>query len=169
MSASESSVASKVLWEFTNTDLGFTYGEPAVVKTAKYGWVVIFASGYNNTDGQGHFLIVNPRTGALLEKVSTGVGTPSAPAGLATLNAFVIDGSNGTADAVYAGDLLGNLWRWDVTATTGAYPAPVKIATLTDSGNNPQPVTTRPVIEVHPSLYKRFVMVGTGRLLEART
>jgi len=167
MSASESAVASKVLWEFTNTDLGYTYGDPVVVKTKKYGWVVIFASGYNNTDNQGHFLIVNPRTGALLEKVSTGAGTSGASAGLATLNAFVVDGSDGTADAVYAGDLLGNLWRWDVTATSGLYPAPVKFAVLTDSSGIVQPVTTRPVIEVHPSLYKRFVMVGTGRLLDA--
>ena len=164
-SGGETAVAAKVLWEFTDTDLGYTYGDPIVVKTRKYGWVVILPSGYNNSDGRGHLLIVNPRTGALLEKVSTGVGAPGNSAGLAFANAFVVDSSDGTADAVYAGDLLGNLWRWDVTAA-GAYPAPLKIATLADASSTPQPVTSRPVIEVHPGLKKRFVMVGTGRLLD---
>ena len=167
MSASETSVAAKVLWEFQDSDLGYTYGDPAVVKTRKYGWVVIFPSGYNNSDNQGHILIVNPRTGALLEKVSTGVGDAAGPAGLAHLNAFVVDASDGTADAVYAGDLLGNLWRMDLTAPVGtAYTAPLKIASLTAPNGSAQPITSRPAIEVHPSTKKRFVMVGTGRLLD---
>jgi len=165
-SGGEATVAGKVLWEFTDTDLGYTYGDPIVVKTLKYGWVVVVPSGYNNADGQGHLLIINPKTGALLEKVSTGAGSPTNSAGLAFANAFVLDSSDGTIDAVYAGDLLGNLWRWDVTATAGAYPAPLKLATLTTSGGSAQPVTSRPMIEVHPSLKKRFVLVGTGRLLD---
>jgi type IV pilus assembly protein PilY1 len=171
MSANEATVASKVLWEFTDPDLGYTYGDPIVVKTLKYGWVVIVPSGYNNTNGKGYFFIINPKTGVLLEKISTGVGAPTAAgsAGLAFANAFVLDGTDGTIDAVYAGDLLGNLWRWDVTATTGLYPPPLKMATLTDAetGGNPQPVTSRPMIEVHPTLKKRFVLVGTGRLLDS--
>jgi type IV pilus assembly protein PilY1 len=166
MAASEASVASKVLWEFTDTDLGYTYGDSIVVKTPKWGWVVIITSGYNNADGKGYFFIINPKTGALLEKISTGVGaaTAAGSAGLAFANAFVLDGTDGTIDAVYAGDLLGNLWRWDVSGT-GIYPAPLRLAILTD-GANPQPVTSRPLIEVHPSLKKRFVLVGTGRLLD---
>lgn len=169
MSTSETTLASKVLWEFSVADdagLGFTYGEPVVVKTKKYGWVVILPSGYNNTNGQGQFLIINPRTGKLLEKVSTGAGSPTNTAGLAYANGFVVDASDGTADSVYAGDLLGNLWRWDLTAASGTYPAPLKIAKLTDASSNPLPVTSRPMIEVHPRLKKRFVMVGTGRLLD---
>lgn len=179
VSGGESTVASKVLWEFSNSttgmsgELGYTYGDPAVVKTRKYGWVVIFPSGYNNADGKGYFFVVNPRNGALLEKISTGTGSLVNDAGLAHLNAFVVDSSDGTADSVYAGDLLGNLWRLDLTASTGAYastgtpPNPVQIAMLTDANNTPQPVTSRPTIEVHPSTKKRFVMVGTGRLLDS--
>lgn len=167
MSASETNVAAKVLWEFSDTDLGYTYGDPAVVKTRKYGWVVIIPSGYNNSDHQGHILIVNPRTGVLLEKVHTSTGSASTPAGLAHLNAFVVDASDGTADSVYAGDLLGNLWRLDLTAPVGtAYSPPVKIASLTAPNGSAQPVTSRPAIEVHPGTKKRFVMVGTGRLLD---
>jgi type IV pilus assembly protein PilY1 len=162
----ETALAGKVLWEFSDADLGFSYGEPIVTKTRKYGWVVIFVSGYNNTDGQGYFFIVNPRTGALLEKVATGLGSPTDSAGLAHVNAFVYDASDGTADAAYAGDLLGNVWRLDLTTAAGtAYPAPTRIAVLADGSGTAQPVTSRPSIEVHPTTKKRFVMVGTGRLL----
>jgi len=163
----EGAVAGKVMWEFTDPDLGFTYGEPSVIKTRKYGWVAILASGYNNTDGRGYFFIVNPRTGVLLEKISTGVGTATASAGLAHVNTYVNDRSDGTADSAYAGDLLGNVWRWDLTATSGLYPAPVRIATLTDPNDGAvQPITSRPRIEIQRSTSKRFVLFGTGRLLD---
>jgi type IV pilus assembly protein PilY1 len=163
----EAAVAGRVMWEFTDPDLGFTYGEPAVVKTRKYGWVVILVSGYNNADGQGYFFIVNPRTGALLEKISTGFGSTTASAGLAHVNTYVNDRSDATADTAYAGDLYGNVWRWDLTGTSGLYPAPTRIATLTDPiDGNVQPVTSRPRIEIQRSTSKRFVLFGTGRLLE---
>lgn len=163
---SEGAVADKVLWEFTHDDMGYTFGDPSVIKTRKYGWVVILPSGYNNADGKGYFFIINPRTGELLEKISTGSGTPANDAGLAHLNTYVLDRTDGTADAAYAGDLQGNLWRLDLTATSGAYPAPLLFAVLTDENGGTQPVTTRPMIEVQPNQNKRYVLIGTGRLLE---
>ncbi|HEY9107767.1 MAG TPA: PilC/PilY family type IV pilus protein [Roseateles sp.] len=163
---SEASAASRVLWEFTDADMGYGYGQPNVVKTKKYGWVVVAGSGYNNADGKGYFYFINPRTGALLEKVSTGVGTATTQAGLAHVQAFMPDLTNGTADAIYAGDLLGNLWRLDVTAASGNYPAPVKLAILTDAQGAVQPVTSRPTVAVQPGSNRRYVTVGTGRLLD---
>ena len=44
----ERMAASKVLWEFSDSRLGYTFGEPQVVKTKQHGWVVIVASGHNN-------------------------------------------------------------------------------------------------------------------------
>jgi len=167
--SSETAAASKVLWEFSDPDLGYTYGEPAVVKTKKYGWVLIFGSGHNNSSGIGHIFIVNPRTGVLLEKISTGVGTPTSPAGLAHVQAFIPDRTDFTAESLYAGDLLGNLWRLDLRAPVGTpYPAPLKLAELTDgigSVGNPVPVTSRPLIVVQPGSNRRYVTIGSGRLL----
>jgi len=85
---------------------------------------------------------------------------------MAHVQSFVVDRTDGTADAVYAGDLLGNLWRWDLRATTGDYPAPVKLAVLTNASNQTQPVTSRPLVVVHPATNRRYVTVGTGRLLD---
>jgi type IV pilus assembly protein PilY1 len=81
------------------------------------------------------------------------------------VNAFVLDRTDGTADAAYAGDLLGNVWRLDLTGTTGSYPAPLRLARLRSTGDEPQPVTSRPLIEVDPRTGHRFVLVGTGRML----
>lgn len=163
----EATAAANVLWEFTAPEMGYTFGEPMVVKTRKYGWTVIFPSGYNTPDGQGYLFFVNPRTGVLLEPpVPTGVGSVANDAGLAHANAYVVDFTDGYADAVYAGDLLGNLWRFDLTGASGRYPAPLRLATLSHPVDGAQPVTSRPIMELHPRTRKRVVMLGTGRLLD---
>jgi len=164
--STETATAGKVLWEFSDADMGYTYGEPVVMKTKRWGWVAVFVSGFNNADGKGYFFVVNPRTGALLQKISTGAGSTTGDAGMAFVNAYVPDRTDGTGDAVYAGDLLGNLWRLDVTSPRFDYPAPTKITVLTDASGNAQPVTTRPLIEVQPNTNRRFVLVGSGRLLD---
>jgi type IV pilus assembly protein PilY1 len=169
----EATVAAKVLWEFSHADLGYTYGEPAVVKTKKYGWVLIFGSGYNNTDGRPYFFIVNPRTGALLERIEAKeasgatVGGPANQAGLAQVQAFVLDRTDYTADSAYAGDLLGNLWRLDLRPLSGSYATPTKIAELTDAAGARVPVTSRPLVVIQPVTGKRFITVGSGRFLDS--
>lgn len=164
---SEGAVASRVMWEFSDPDLGYTYDAPIIVKTAKYGWTAVFGSGYNNATGLGYIFFVNPRTGALLEKVSTGVGTIASQAGLAYLNAYTRYYGDQTADAIYGGDLLGNVWRLDVTTNTLLYAAPTLFARLTDANGNAQPVTSRPAIETDVANRFRYVFVNTGRLLDA--
>lgn len=167
----EDVVKTKILWEFTaatagvGDTLGFSFGAPMVLKTKKYGWVVVLTSGYNNGDGFGYIYFVNPRNGTLLEKVQTG----NSSAGLTQATAYIGDFTDGTADAIYAGDLNGQLWRFDVTAakgSTGVYPAPLKLATLADASSNAQPITTQPLVEIDPRSKKRYVMFGTGQLLD---
>ena len=161
----EAVVASKVLWEFTDPTMGYSYGTPVVVKTVKYGWVVILTSGYNNADGFGYLYIVNPKTGVLLESP---IKTPSPSHGLTQASAFVKDFSDETADSVYVGDLDGQVWRYDLTGTvpTTPYLPPVLLATVTSPTDGlPQPITTAPLIEIHPVTRKRYVLFGTGVLL----
>jgi type IV pilus assembly protein PilY1 len=170
---SESAVSDRVLWEFTDEDMGFSFAQPAITKMAKYGWVVILTSGYNNITsatvgnrGKGFLYILDAKTGVLRRKVSTGVGSEASPSGLTKVNAFTPESSDFTADAAYAGDLLGNLWRFDLTAADGAIPAPTKIAEFKDGSNNPQPITAEPRILVNPGTSDRWVFTGTGRLLD---
>ncbi len=161
----EAAVAGKVLWEFTDPRLGYTYGTPSVVKTKKYGWVVVFTSGYNNSDGMGYFFFVNPANGALLEVVSTpsGSGSPSSPINLGQQSAYVQDYTDMTADAIYAGDLQGNVWRVDIYANDTTLP--YSTARLIAAFGSTQPISTRPLIEIPANSSTRYVLVGTGKLL----
>jgi type IV pilus assembly protein PilY1 len=177
----ETSEAANVMWEFTDPDMGYSYGQPLIVKTRKYGWVVLETSGYDNTTGSlaGHGIlyVLNIQTGAILQKIDTGVGSASAPAGLAQATAFTQNVADGTIEQVYAGDLLGNVWRFDLSepaltstgTVTPAYPAPTLFATLTDSTGAPQPITTAPRIEESTGANDlntiRWVFVGTGQFL----
>jgi type IV pilus assembly protein PilY1 len=160
----EATVASKVLWEVSvPTNMGYSFGTPTVVKTKKYGWVIALTSGYNNGNDIGYLYFINPSNGAVLETVSTGTTAP----GMTHASAYVQDFTDGTSDAIYVGDLNGQLWRFDLTATTGSYPSPIKLAVVTDSAGNAQPITTSPLIEIQPNTKKRFVMFGTGKLLDS--
>lgn len=170
---SEAAAAGDVMWEFSNSTtgvngtLGYSFGAPIVVKTAQYGWVVAFTSGYStaacSSSSYGYLYLVNPSNGALLKKIAT----PTASCGLTQAAAYVQDYTDYTADSIYVGDLNGQLWRFDLTEASGNYPAPTLLATLADGSGNAQPVTTAPLIEIHPSTRKRYVMVGTGQLLSS--
>ena len=163
-SANESQIAqNNVMWEYTDPTMGYSFGTPVMVKTAQYGWVVLLTSGYDNSDGYGYLYVVNPATGALLQKIKT----PSSSSGLTQVSAYVQDYTDYTADSAYVGDLNGQLWRFDLTATSGAYPAPTLLAQLTDGSGNAEPVTSAPLIQIHPGTRLRYVLFGTGKLLTA--
>ncbi len=156
-----------------DANMGYTYGNPKVVKLQTGQWVVLFTSGYNNTagDGQGHLYVVDAYTGALVTSVNgtgiigTGVGSPTTPSGLGKLDALLTSpGVDSTAIAVYAGDMLGNLWRFDINGNLGAagYDAQL-LATLKGPANNVQPITTKPLLTLAGTTL--VVFVGTGRYL----
>jgi type IV pilus assembly protein PilY1 len=71
---------------------------------------------------------------------------------------------NNTALRVYGGDLLGNLWRFDINdiIPPSGYDAKL-LATLKDAGGTAQPITSIP--ETGTAQNKPVVFVGTGQLL----
>lgn len=156
----------KALWEFTHDNLGLSYGRPEITKLANGTWVVIVPSGYNNTapgDGQGRVFILDAGTGALLSSVAASdtFNTGPASTGLAHLRAWVDDADvDNTAQRVYAGDNAGNVWRFEINASPAKA---VRLATLTGSTGQAQPVTARP--ELGDVAGKAMVYVGTGRYL----
>ena len=168
---SESDIAGRVLWEFTHPDMGFSFGRPLIAKTVRWGWVVVLTGGYNNVNGtkpgQGVIFILNAKTGAMLGSVPvyTGSGTALSPAGLAQIEGYTPSYQDYTLDYVYGGDLDGNLWRFDFTSADNDLPSVNKIAEFIVDGVG-QPVTTAPKVEYSAEDLKRYVFVGTGRLLE---
>jgi type IV pilus assembly protein PilY1 len=174
--ASEAEVARKVLWEFPNNatpdaqrrNMGYSYGKPVIVKTRASGWVVLVSSGYNNTtgDGKGHLFVLNARTGKVIRDLVTTAGSPTHPSGLAQLAAYVDRARfDNTTSMVYGGDLLGNVWRFDLSGASSDDWSVSLLATLTD-GAAPalaQPITSTP--ELANVNGKVMVVVSTGRLL----
>ena len=111
---------------------------------------------------------------SLLNSINLPTSVPNAMATTA-----VVDVENDlTVDYVYAGDLVGNLWKldltsanvssWDFAQTSGGDP--VAMFQATNFSGVPQPITTEPVVMLHPDYPVRtgqLVIFGTGELLEA--
>jgi type IV pilus assembly protein PilY1 len=169
-------IAPKLLWEFSANDLGLTFGNPIITKRADGTWVVVFASGYNNVspgDGNGHLFVLDANTGSQLLKIdtftsgSTPAGTSSAPSGLAKINAFVDSELNNQALRFYGGDLLGNLWRFDIDNLVAPNQQALLLAQLKLANGTPQGITTKPALaEVSYNNVKYPVVYAvTGRYL----
>ncbi len=163
-----------VRWEFTDAndaDLGYVFGQPLLVKTNNGRWSVIVANGYNNTQADanasstGHavLFVLDAETGAVTAKIDTNAGTPSNPDGLSGPIALDLNG-DGTADVVYAGDLNGNLWKFDLSSTNaGSWQVALGGAPL--FSNAGQPITVRPdVTKFSQGGY--LVVFGTGRYID---
>lgn len=170
-----------LLWEFTpnrlgdigaikDNDLGYSFGRPGIARKADGTWVVVVTSGYNNVspgDGKGYLYVLNAGTGAIISKISTGVGDTVTPSGLANFAIWNDAAGGNQAGYTYGTDLLGNIWRFDINsatvATTGTGSV-MKFATLLDSGGTPQPITTAPILGSFNS--NPVIFVGTGKYLE---
>jgi type IV pilus assembly protein PilY1 len=161
-------------------NVGYVYGRPVIAKTKAAGWVILVPSGYENGnetggDGRGHLFVLNPATGEILADLKTvdasdGFGTgaggdtarKATPLGLAYISAFATSpADDATVDIVYGGDLFGNVWRFDLSGATTSDWSVKNMATLVDTGNNRQPVTSEPELGTVSGF--RIVYVGTGR------
>jgi type IV pilus assembly protein PilY1 len=178
----------KVLWELTkdiDNDIGFSFGNPVITKNKAGKWVVAFSSGYNNVSpgsGNGQLFVVDALTGSLnntrtafdsadpsFRKLPTNVsgspvGSASTPNNVGKINSWVDADTNNTTKYFYAGDMLGNVWRFDFD--DNVTPSGNEAFRLGYAGSN-QPITTKPqlsVVKVGTSLVP-VVTVATGRLL----
>jgi len=176
-----------VMWEFTNSDdadFGDTFSKPimaltnAVDGSGNKRWAAIVGNGYNNAANTASLFILfldggldgvwTPGTDYIKIDTAAATGGLSSPA--------VVDTDNdGLADRVYAGDLAGNLWVFDLTSTT---PGSWGVAYQQGSTNKPlfntggQPITTKPVVAKHPTVSTAttnqpnlMVFFGTGQYL----
>jgi type IV pilus assembly protein PilY1 len=161
----EATLASKLKWEFPaagdaamQAKVGQTLGRPVIVKTDDDGYVVLVSSGYNSSAAGGRLWMLNADTGAVIKEFTVAAGSAGTEVGLAHVAAF--GESTNTVQYVYGGDLLGNLWRFDLKGKG----APVSVATLLGPTGLPQPVTAAP--ELLNRNGQRIVFVGTGKLLD---
>jgi type IV pilus assembly protein PilY1 len=180
-----SNAAQLVLWEFNNgddADVGYTHTIPVIdrftnqalqiTKMENGKWAAILGNGYNSTAGKAvlYVLFLNggldgvwtPDTDFV--KIVADVGTGN---GLATPVPFDADG-NGLADTIYAGDLKGNMWKFDVSnpvASSANWIVDLGGAALFSTGVATKNITSPPVITTHPD-GGQLVIFGTGKYLQ---
>ena len=158
-----------LLWEFSDSNLGLTLARPTVVKRKTGEWVVVFPSGYNNVgDGKGRMYTLNAITGVRsAADVVTSAGDASTPSGLGPIRAWQNKIGDATAERFYAGDTLGNLWRFDIDGVQEPKNAALLLAKLENAEGKPQPITTVPQLTKidQKGFITSAVLVGTGRML----
>lgn len=180
--------APELLWEFTNendSDMGYSVPTPNIARLHNGKWVALVPNGYESGNSLKAVLyVVDIETGEVLKKM---VATPtlrdgesagSLGNGLSRVTDSDLNG-DGIADYAYAGDLLGNLWRFDLLDTTATNPllsaatkdkfsvsfsgAPLYVAR--DSTGKRQPITAAPTLLKHPNGVGYLAIFGTGRYL----
>lgn len=184
--------ASDVLWDktlpgndtTTDPDMGFVTGVPLIVKAGNCGSrqcdpVAFVGNGIESASGNAALYAYNVRTGALLKKIVVPTATAGAGVnGLAAPRAADLDGDVlDKSDFIYAGDLHGNLWKFDVRSSNAAdwdvvsynnVQQPMFVAR--DAAGNRQPITGGLALAREPSTATRpvgrvLITFGTGRLV----
>lgn len=191
-----------LLWErsFDDTlpaadldNLGYTFPQPTIARLHTGQWSVVTGNGYGNqgssTPDKASLMIFNIETGALMRELVV-TGDTTTANGLSGVK-LADNNSDGIADYAYAGDLQGNMWRFDLvtTSSTPASPDPFlksAIGTIDASvfkvsyDGNPlykafdsrtpgatiQPISAPPSLVRHPSGKGYLVIFGTGKYFE---
>lgn len=159
---------SSVLWEVTgsvgSTGIGTGISQPTIVRLATGQWAAVFGNGYNSGDTV-KLVVLNLADGSLIAEIDT--GRSGVNNGLGPVAPVDFDGDRIT-DAVYAGDLEGNLWRFNISASnTSQWAVSQKSGNTVNPiframvGTTPQPITSRPVVGNHPD-GGYMVYFGTG-------
>jgi len=188
---------SGAIWEFTDKDdpdMGNLLSLPVIAKfktkikdgVPEFQYFAVVAGGLNNyvDDGANRFDTKAPASLFLLslnkapsEQWQLGVNyykwtmpitDPTLPNGLAT--PALVNGSDGAVRFAYAGDLQGNLWRFDFRGSA-PWSSALGASQLTplfkasDAEGRPQPITTQPRVVFAPG-GGYVVLFGTGKLIE---
>ncbi len=187
----------KLLWEFDSTtdeDLGYTFAQPEIVRLHTGEWAVLQGNGYNSSNDRAALLIIDIKTGDLIKKITVPEQAEddiTLPNGLSSVRGADNNG-DGLVDYAYAGDLQGNLWRFDLVSDFGSEETPdpfnrtnSEVASTSKDdfklayGGNPlftardstdaearQAITIQPSLVRHPTSHGYLILVGTGKYFE---
>jgi type IV pilus assembly protein PilY1 len=187
--ADEAKPSDKVLWEFNNTsdggaNLGYTFGRPNIGRLANGQWVVLVSGGYFPTEltvdcskvGNSRnpvcnkfssLFVLDAQSGTLLKEIKTpttgfnGLSGDAESYGMGTPVMGDYEGDQ-IEDVAFAGDLQGNVWRFDLTGDSGNWKAELFFRS---SSPGDRPVTVMPRLFPDPVGTGLMVVFGTGKYL----
>lgn len=160
-------------------DLGYTYGQPAIARLANGGWAVLVPNGHfadcskpdkparcEETTGTppdfSALFVLDAQTGAVMAELKTPSINGVSSHGLST--PVLGDYDNDQVDDVaFAGDLAGNLWRFDLSAPN---PSAWKVSlAYRPAQQGAQPITVMPRLFPDPMTHRFMIVFGTGKYL----
>lgn len=163
------------------TDVANPIRADQLVKLNNGRWAVLLGNGVNSIN-ERPVLLIQYLDGAREISFLVAQAAKNAGNGLGAPRPIDVDG-NGTTDVVYAGDLLGQLWKFDLTSTDplkwgvaawnsgnvcqSATSTCQPLMTARSSSNKVQPILGAPTWLIHP-LGGLVLNFGTGQLLEDR-
>ncbi len=162
--ASEASLSNRLLWELdaSDNDIGFSYSRPTIARLNDGRWYAVMGNGYNSVNSKAKLLIVDIEDGDVVELETDNSGNENSPNGLSS-PALIDTNSDGTADAAYAGDINGNLWKFDLSSdVAGQWQVAFNGQPLLALGDD-QPIIIPPDVVPNNAIDGFFVYVGTGR------
>lgn len=167
---------SDILWEFSDAMLGYPVNQfihLSVGLLTTGDWGVILGNGYSSENDTAALLVLDAEDGSLLKVIDTEVGDSADPNGLA--GPVLVPNTDREVETVYAGDLHGNLWAFDLSTNINQWDSAIK------SGNSPeplfqtgypsggsiqrQPITAPPEVVRHPE-GDYLVLFGTGQYFQ---
>ena len=143
---------------FHGDDIGYIFDASTITKLNDGKWYAINGNGIASANGIAKLVLIQLETGNV-SLISTGSGTADDPNGLSAPALLDTDG-DGDADIAWAGDVNGDMWKFDLTGTSGW-----KKDYLLFDGKEAQPITQAPDVTNHPQ-FGYLVLFGTGKLYE---
>jgi type IV pilus assembly protein PilY1 len=145
------------------SNLGNTYGTPQIRRLHNGNWGVIFGNGFGSASGDAGIYVMsidNSTAAKTIYYLSTNTAGGN---GIAYVAPTDLDGDHIT-DYVYAGDLKGNVWRFDLTNSDPTlWAASAAPLFTTPSG---QPITSQLLAisnNLTPGLPRLMIEFGTGQ------
>ena len=147
--------------------MGNIAGIPQIRRFHNGSWGAVIGNGTGSIAGDAgiFIMLIDPSGTASLRYLSATKETKKAPGknGIVYATAADLDGDH-IVDYVYAGDIKGNVWRFDLTSNDPSNWAAGSAALFTTASG--QPITTKPVVVSVPSTTgppRVMVEFGTGR------
>lgn len=164
----DSAGSDNVLWEFSHPDLGYGVSDPQIARLPSGDWAAVFGNGYNGSDDASSLFVVDLEDGSLIKQIETGVGSTASPNGLAAATLTNFPDTGAIANHAYAGDLQGNLWRFDLTGNNSNGWSAERVFSAADPDSNSQPFTVAPRVTINPNnLEELIINIGSGSFIRS--
>jgi len=154
-----------VIWERSNVDdadFGYMVGDAQVGVLPNGHWTVFVGNGPYSDKGHAVLMLIDLSTG-VITKVDASAQADSGN-GLGAVQ--LVKNSNQQVVTIYAGDLKGNLWRFDVNPSDPNSSISVGLGGQPlFAGSSAQPITAAPAVVSHPK-GGNMVVFGTGKLFD---